>query len=350
MKYHEPCPQCGYEDNPFNQEDCIVCGHFYGSESDDFTPEQFQQEPIKEQQIYPSEATVKQDFTEPSQQSFSEETSIQPKLYPVPKLPTESKNLDEDYDYSNPPPKLNIPDDDEEDYDYSNPPPKLNIPDDDEDYDYSNPPPKLNIPDDDDDEDYDYSNPPPKLNIPDDDEEDDDYSVPPTRVNVPNQQEYANTANKIQVNNAPTKPLNSNPLINSTLSNAKTKIQITQTAVLVAKQPNAPTPEFILEDYNLIGHFDADTGPVDINLKGFAGFQEVTEQGEVYFYISRQHAEIEKQGEQWIVQDLGSVNGVFIKRQGQKRFSPRITSPEVLNSGDEVKFANIAFVFQLRDS
>ena len=110
----------------------------------------------------------------------------------------------------------------------------------------------------------------------------------------------------------------------------------TTTAKLVAKQPNAPIPEFSIEGSALIGIFDPDMGPVDIDLEDFPGNETV----------SRNHAEIYQEGEIWKIKDLGSTNGVFIKPMGQTRFGARITTPESLHSGDEVAIAKIRFLFQ----
>lgn len=107
-------------------------------------------------------------------------------------------------------------------------------------------------------------------------------------------------------------------------------------AKLIAKQPNAPIPEFPLENNALVGIFDPDMGPVDIDLEDFAGNETV----------SRHHAEIYQDAGIWKVKDLGSTNGVFIKPTGQTRFSARITTPESLNPGDELAIAKIRFIFQ----
>lgn len=108
-------------------------------------------------------------------------------------------------------------------------------------------------------------------------------------------------------------------------------------AKLITKTPNAPIPEFTLDGTNLIiGRFDPDTGPVDVDLESFPG--EDT--------ISRNHAEIYQEGGQWKIKDLGSTNGVFLKRAGQSRFGARITIPESIYSGDEVAIAKIRFLFQ----
>lgn len=108
------------------------------------------------------------------------------------------------------------------------------------------------------------------------------------------------------------------------------------TARLVSKKQGVPTPEFDLESSNLVGKFDPDMGPVEIDLEEFPGADT----------ISRQHAEVYREGDQWKIKDLGSTNGVFLKRSGQARFSARITSPEILGSGDEIAFGKVNFIFQ----
>ena len=108
------------------------------------------------------------------------------------------------------------------------------------------------------------------------------------------------------------------------------------TARLVAKQSNAPVPEFSITGSALIGIFDPDQGPVDIDLESFSG-------GET---ISRQHAEIYAEGGVWKIKDLSSTNGVFIKPTGQTRFNARIITPTPLNPGDEVAIAKVCFTFQ----
>ncbi len=108
------------------------------------------------------------------------------------------------------------------------------------------------------------------------------------------------------------------------------------TARFVSKQPGSPVPEFTLDSSAIIGRFDSDTGPVDVDLEGFPG--EDT--------ISRNHAEIYQEAGVWKIKDLGSTNGVFIKPAGQTRYNARITTPEVLNPGDEVAMAKIRFLFE----
>ena len=107
-------------------------------------------------------------------------------------------------------------------------------------------------------------------------------------------------------------------------------------ARLLAKQSNVPQPEYSLTGIALVGIFDPDSGPVDIDLEAFAGGDTV----------SRHHGEIYPENGCWMVKDLGSTNGIFIKANGQSRFSARITTPTALNSGDELAFGKVQFIFQ----
>jgi pSer/pThr/pTyr-binding forkhead associated (FHA) protein len=133
----------------------------------------------------------------------------------------------------------------------------------------------------------------------------------------------------VNVTVPPTTPIISIPQPNINVSPATT-------ARLISKQANAPVPQFSIDSNALIGIFDPDGGPVDIDLENFSG-------GET---VSRNHAEIYPEGGGWKVKDLGSTNGVFIKTVGQSRFGARITAPTFLNPGDEVAIAKICFVFQ----
>ena len=108
------------------------------------------------------------------------------------------------------------------------------------------------------------------------------------------------------------------------------------TARLIAKQPSPPVPEFSLDSSSIVGIFDPDMGPVDIDLEPFSGGDTV----------SRNHAEIYQEGGVWKIKDLGSTNGIFIKPSGQTRFAARITVPQTLNSGDEIAFGKVRFLFQ----
>ncbi|WP_428194584.1 FHA domain-containing protein [Deinococcus saxicola] len=108
-------------------------------------------------------------------------------------------------------------------------------------------------------------------------------------------------------------------------------------ARLGIKKFGAPTGEFIpLQGERLIvGRFDASSGPVDIDLSGLGG-QE---------HISRRHAELYREEGRWAVRDLGSTNGVYIKRAGETGFSPRLQEPAPLVDGDELAFGNLMLIF-----
>ncbi len=113
-------------------------------------------------------------------------------------------------------------------------------------------------------------------------------------------------------------------------------VSATATARLIAKQPNAPVKEFPINGNVTIGVFTPESGPVDIDLEDFPG-QDL---------ISKQHGEIIYENGSWVVKDLGSTNGIYIKPVGQTRFSGRIMAPTPINSGDEINFAKVGFIFQ----
>ncbi|WP_013334920.1 FHA domain-containing serine/threonine-protein kinase [Gloeothece verrucosa] len=112
--------------------------------------------------------------------------------------------------------------------------------------------------------------------------------------------------------------------------------KITQTAQLMPKELIQKSEAFFLEPkYYIIGRFTDGELPVDINLEGYLGCETV----------SRKHGVIYPEEEKWKIKDLGSANGIFIKRVGQARFSSRITQPENLNSGDEIAIGKVKFCF-----
>ncbi len=97
-----------------------------------------------------------------------------------------------------------------------------------------------------------------------------------------------------------------------------------------------PSDGYVLGSANMVvGRFDPSAGPVDIDLGGQTG------EG----YISRRHAEVFLQDGAWMVRDLGSTNGVYIKKAGQGQYSPRLIEPAALSDGDEVAFGNVKFLF-----
>lgn len=93
----------------------------------------------------------------------------------------------------------------------------------------------------------------------------------------------------------------------------------------------------LLGERMVVGRFDPETGPVDIDLS------ETVEST----HISRQHGELYREADgSWHVRDLGSANGVFAKRPADSAFGPRISAPRPLADGDEVAFGNARFVFK----
>ena len=86
----------------------------------------------------------------------------------------------------------------------------------------------------------------------------------------------------------------------------------------------------------MLGKFDPAQGPIDIDLSNLPGNE----------YLSRRHGELFFD-DGWTVRDLGSTNGVFVRRSQDSNFLPRLQSPMKLEDGDEVAFGNLRFVFRL---
>lgn len=87
----------------------------------------------------------------------------------------------------------------------------------------------------------------------------------------------------------------------------------------------------------VIGKFDAEAGPVDIDLTGIQG-QE---------YISKKHAELFWEAGSWRLRDLGSTNGSFHRPQGVDAYSARLQDVVLLGHGDEIALGNVRFQFQI---
>lgn len=85
-----------------------------------------------------------------------------------------------------------------------------------------------------------------------------------------------------------------------------------------------------------LGRFDASTGPVDIDVTGLPGSE----------HVSRRHAQLQFENGEWLVKDLGSTNGVFVRRAGEVNFGPRIAEPTPLHPGDELAFGNLLMIYQ----
>lgn len=108
---------------------------------------------------------------------------------------------------------------------------------------------------------------------------------------------------------------------------------------LVAKAFGTPTGDEIplLAERLVVGRFDPETGPVDVDLSSSPGSE----------HISRQHGELYREVDgRWFVRDLGSTNGVFVKGEAATSFGPRISAAQPLAQGDEIAFGNARFVFR----
>ena len=63
--------------------------------------------------------------------------------------------------------------------------------------------------------------------------------------------------------------------------------------------------------------------------------------------VSRRHARIYRQGEQFLVEDLGSVNGTIVNSVNGGSIRLNTKSPRVLSAGDELKLGGTLLRFML---
>jgi pSer/pThr/pTyr-binding forkhead associated (FHA) protein len=86
----------------------------------------------------------------------------------------------------------------------------------------------------------------------------------------------------------------------------------------------------------IIGRFDVDTGPVDLDLSSLPESQ----------HMSRQHAKMsQNDAGQWTVTDLGSSNGTFVLDTTTGKFT-RVSGDCIIADGAEIAFGNARFVFR----
>lgn len=88
---------------------------------------------------------------------------------------------------------------------------------------------------------------------------------------------------------------------------------------------------------SIIGRFDPETGPVDVDL---GPLPEAV-------YVSRHHAEIWcNASDQWFVKDLGSGNGTFVCAAGERQFK-KASGEHPIKDGDEIALGNARFEFRV---
>lgn len=111
----------------------------------------------------------------------------------------------------------------------------------------------------------------------------------------------------------------------------------TDTAHITLRRGGALTSEtFRFASGAVVGRFDPDSGPVDVDL---APLPEAS-------YVSRHHAEFRRDGgnDKWFVKDMGSSNGTFWRAGGAGAFS-RLSGEQELIAGDEISLGNARFEF-----
>ena len=102
--------------------------------------------------------------------------------------------------------------------------------------------------------------------------------------------------------------------------------------LVLVREGQVSDVEFALDLPAIIGRADSTAGPIDVDLSPYA------ETG----YVSRQHARITLEDGAYMLEDLGSSNGTFIKRDQFEK----IEKAEICD-GDEVAFGNARFVFRV---
>jgi hypothetical protein len=88
----------------------------------------------------------------------------------------------------------------------------------------------------------------------------------------------------------------------------------------------------------VLGRFDTDSGPVDID---FDALPEA-------HHVSRHHCELWCDGGRWFVQDLKSANGTFVRAAASAQFARVGEGAHHLQDGDELALGNARFVFALQ--
>lgn len=146
-------------------------------------------------------------------------------------------------------------------------------------------------------------------------------------VAVANDQDGGGTSNLDEVLHAPETGVPMEPATTDIPPASLTLISFGQSTDTVIPLKTSPL---------MLGKFDPAQGPIDIDLSNLPGNE----------YLSRRHGELFFD-DGWTVRDLGSTNGVFVRRSKDSNFLPRLQGPMKLEDGDEVAFGNLRFVFRL---
>lgn len=101
--------------------------------------------------------------------------------------------------------------------------------------------------------------------------------------------------------------------------------------IILKRNGAASEIEFPVVSPAVIGRFDPEKGPIEIDL---GPLPEAV-------YISRKHARLEQdEAGVWTISDLGSSNGTFVLRSDFER-----VESAVLEDGSEFALGNVRFVF-----
>ncbi len=107
---------------------------------------------------------------------------------------------------------------------------------------------------------------------------------------------------------------------------------VVQARLVLMRKGQPCDVEFVVVPPMVIGRADASVGAIDVDLTDY-------EEGA---YVSRRHAKIVMDDGSFVVEDLGSSNGTYIKRDDYEK----IERAE-LADGDEVAFGNAKFLFKV---
>lgn len=66
--------------------------------------------------------------------------------------------------------------------------------------------------------------------------------------------------------------------------------------------------------------------------------------------VSREHAELRKHDDRWIVRDLDSLNGTFVSYSGDPQLERRIERENAVKNGSIVRFGQVSFTLLLDES